>query len=242
MKVKVMKKIIFGILLFSAVLVFCSAAGIVEAAETGNRKADMSYAFGMLIAADLAEAGLEFNYDAFSRGFREMMEREQTRFTIEEAVQIINIAVITAEIEARGRNLARALAFLEENSKRPEVIVTPSGLQYELINEGAGEMPGPTDIVLVHYQGTTIDGMVFDSTYEMGWPIEIPLDRVIPGWAEGLRLMREGGSARFFIPPDLAYGERGAGAGIGPNSVLIFDVELLAIMPPYYYEEDTGYE
>jgi FKBP-type peptidyl-prolyl cis-trans isomerase len=232
-----MKRAFCGILLFLGCFVFCSASDIDEAAR--KEKADMSYAFGMLIASDLADTGIQFDYDAFISGFRDTMENVQLQLSFDEAMRLINDAIIAAEREYREnieRNLAQGIAFLEENSKRPEVIITPSGLQYEVIIEGEGDIPGPSDIVLVHYHGTTIDGTVFDSTYDDGWPIEVPLDRVILGWAEGLRLMREGGRSKFYIPPNLAYGDRGGG-GIGPNAVLVFDVELLTIIRPIYYQD-----
>jgi FKBP-type peptidyl-prolyl cis-trans isomerase len=228
-----MKRIFFGTLLFFVGLTFCAAAGITEDARRGNERADLSYAFGMLVGSDLADTGLEFNYDAFMRGMRDTMENEPTRFTLDEAMEIINIAFIAAQRELIERNRVLGEAFLAENRTRPEVNVTPSGLQYEVITEGAGDMPGPWDVVLVHYLGTTIDGEVFDTTYDWGSPVEIPLDRVIPGWAEGLRTMREGGKSIFYIPPSLAYGERGAGAAIGPNSVLIFEVELVSILQSF---------
>ena len=229
-----MKIIFCGTVLFFWTLVFCAASGIVEEARRGNEKADLSYAFGMLVGADLADTGLEFNYDAFNRGFRDTMENEPTRFTADEAMRIINTAFMAARTEIRERNLASGSAFLAENSQRPEVIVTPSGLQYEVIQEGTGVMPGFRDVVLVHYLGRTLDGIVFDTTYEEGYPVEIPLDRVIPGWSEGLRTMREGGMSILYIPPDLAYGENGTGGPIGPNAVIIFEVELLAISQSFF--------
>ena len=125
-----------------------------------------------------------------------------------------------------------------ENGNRPEVVVLPSGLQYEIITEGTGHRPGPLDVVLVHYHGTTIDGTVFDTTFDLGTPIEIPLNRVIPGWSEGLRNMREGGRSILYIPPHLAYGEAGAGSFIGPNEVLIFDVEFIEITQSFIDTEN----
>ena len=149
---------------------------------------------------------------------------------MDEAMEIIQTAFNAVQAEMRERNLATGTAFLEENGKRPGIVTTSSGLQFELISGGEGEKPGPGDTVLVHYRGATVDQIVFDSTYERGEPLEIPLDRVIPGWSEGLRMMREGDKVKLYIPPDLAYGERGAGNIIGPNTVLIFDVELLSIV------------
>ncbi|MCC8113555.1 MAG: FKBP-type peptidyl-prolyl cis-trans isomerase [Bacteroidales bacterium] len=127
------------------------------------------------------------------------------------------------------RNLRQGQAFLAENAKRPEVTTTPSGLQYEVLRQGDGATPLATEEVEVNYEGRLLDGTVFDSSYQRGEPITFPLNRVIPGWTEGLQLMPIGSKYRLFIPSDLAYGQRGAGPAIGPNSTLVFDVELLDI-------------
>ena len=119
--------------------------------------------------------------------------------------------------------------FLEENAKNDSVTVTQSGLQYMVLKEGTGAKPGPTDEVTVHYTGRLLDGTVFDSSVDRGEPATFPLDKVIPGWTEGLQLMSEGSKYRLFIPSDLAYGSKGAGEQILPNSMLIFDVELIKI-------------
>lgn len=120
-------------------------------------------------------------------------------------------------------------AFLAENAKKAGIKTTASGLQYEVLNEGSGNTPKASDNVTVHYKGTTISGVEFDSSYGRGEPATFPLNRVIAGWTEGLQLMKEGAKYRFYIPSDLAYGERGAGRAIGPNATLIFDVELLKV-------------
>lgn len=125
--------------------------------------------------------------------------------------------------------LAKGEKFLEENAKKEGVIVTESGLQYKVLTEGTGKSPAATDTVLVHYEGTLIDGKVFDSSYKRGEPIEFPLNRVIAGWTEGVQLMKEGAKHRLYLPSRLAYGPRGAGRDIGPNEALIFDVELLKV-------------
>ncbi len=151
-------------------------------------------------------------------------------------VVLILIAFITgfamfsmANANTPEENKAAGEAFLTENAKKPGIVTTASGLQYQVITEGTGASPSATDNVSVHYKGTTIDGKEFDSSYKRGAPAEFPLNRVIPGWTEGLQLMKEGGKSRLFIPSNLAYGERGAGRDIGPNAALIFDVELIKI-------------
>ncbi len=120
-------------------------------------------------------------------------------------------------------------AFLLENGKKSDVKTTASGLQYTVITPGTGKSPKATDTVLVHYRGTLLDGTEFDSSYKRNEPIEFPLNRVIPGWTEGVQLMKEGAKYKFFIPSNLAYGPRGAGGDIGPDETLIFDVELLKV-------------
>ena len=119
--------------------------------------------------------------------------------------------------------------FLEQNAKNDSVVQTTSGLQYMVLKEGTGAKPGPTDKVTVHYTGKLLDGTVFDSSVERGEPATFPLDQVIPGWTEGLQLMSEGAKYRLFIPSELAYGSKGAGDNILPNSTLIFDVELIKV-------------
>ncbi len=128
-----------------------------------------------------------------------------------------------------AENQAAGEKFLAENAQKPGVITTSSGLQYLVFGEGTGALPKATDNVTVHYKGTTIDGKEFDSSYSRGEPATFPLNRVIAGWTEGLQLMKEGAKYRFFIPSNLAYGERGAGNLIGPNSALVFDVELIKV-------------
>lgn len=126
-------------------------------------------------------------------------------------------------------NLKAGHQFLEDNGKRPGVVVLASGLQYEIITEGTGKKPTAKDKVTCHYHGTLIDGTVFDSSVNRGQPATFPLNMVIKGWTEGLQLMEKGSKWRFFIPPHLGYGDRQVSAQIGPNSTLIFEVELLDI-------------
>jgi FKBP-type peptidyl-prolyl cis-trans isomerase len=135
-----------------------------------------------------------------------------------------------ANANSPEENKTAGQAFLATNAKKSNIVTTPSGLQYEIITAGTGaKSPSATDNVTVHYRGTTLDGEEFDSSYKRGEPATFPLNQVIPGWTEGVQLMKEGSKFRFYIPSELAYGENGAGRTIGPNSTLIFDVELLKI-------------
>jgi FKBP-type peptidyl-prolyl cis-trans isomerase FkpA len=147
------------------------------------------------------------------------------------AILIIGFTMFSlANATTPEENKAAGVAFLAENAKKPNVVTTASGLQYEVLTPGTGTTsPTATDNVTVHYKGTTIDGAEFDSSYSRGEPATFPLNRVIPGWTEGVQLMKEGAKYRFFIPSELAYGEHGAGRAIGPNAALIFDVELIKI-------------
>jgi FKBP-type peptidyl-prolyl cis-trans isomerase FklB len=130
------------------------------------------------------------------------------------------------------KNLKDGEAFLAANAKKEGVKTLPSGLQYKVLKSGSGKTPKATDTVKTHYHGTLIDGTVFDSSVERGEPVEFPVNGVIPGWTEALQLMKEGDKWQLFVPAKLAYGERGAGGKIGPNSTLIFEVELLSIEAP----------
>ena len=132
--------------------------------------------------------------------------------------------------EKAASNLKAGLDFLEVNKQKPGVVSLPSGLQYEVITEGSGPKPSATSKVTCHYHGTLIDGTVFDSSVQRGQPATFPLNMVIKGWTEGVQLMPQGSKWRFYIPPHLAYGDKQVSAQIGPNSTLIFDVELIGIV------------
>ena len=231
-----MKKFSLLCVLICVVLFAACKKGDKPAADALDK--DTSYAFGMLIAMQTGLNGLSFDYNALADGFRDVNEAKETRLTPDQAMEKINIAITKLQaqsnekMQAEGeKNIKEGEAFLAENGKRSGVITTPSGLQYEVISEGRGEKPTYFDTVMVHYEGTLIDGTVFDSSYSRGEPISFPLSGVIPGWTEGVQLMSEGSSYRFVIPSDLAYGPSGAGGGaIPPNSTLIFKIELLGIV------------
>jgi FKBP-type peptidyl-prolyl cis-trans isomerase len=144
---------------------------------------------------------------------------------------ILSLLFLTALITTTMAQtpLETGKAFLVENAKKPDVKQTPSGLQYKVLSPGSGKAPKATDTVLVNYRGTLLNGTEFDSSYKRNEPIEFPLNGVIPGWTEGVQLIKEGGKIQLFIPPNLAYGSRGAGGAIGPDETLIFEVELLKV-------------
>jgi len=141
---------------------------------------------------------------------------------------MLGLAGCTSD-EERQANSARSAAFMASNASKAGVVTTASGLQYTILTEGRGAKPLATDTVTVHYHGTLIDGTVFDSSVDRGRPASFPVTGVIPGWVEALQMMRVGSKWELYIPPELAYGERGAGRSIGPNTALIFQVELISI-------------
>ncbi|MDH5738279.1 MAG: FKBP-type peptidyl-prolyl cis-trans isomerase [Gammaproteobacteria bacterium] len=183
------------------------------------------YAYGNMLKQS---AGMEVNVDGFIEGFRDSMDNKAPRLTPEEQEKVMQIIQAGKSDNSALSNLEKAKKFLAENGKKEGVITTASGLQYIELKAGTGVRPLASNTVTVHYEGQLIDGTVFDSSVSRGTPIEFNLGGVIKGWTEGLQLMKVGGKTRFFIPPDLAYGNRGTGP-IPPNSLLIFDVELLDV-------------
>jgi len=203
-----------------------------SASKKGNLDKDASYALGMsmglFINSRFVEDGIIPNQEQFILGVKDTLSRRKTRFSEDEADQKVQEAINAIMEEKMSESKQKGIDFLVENSKKSGVITTSSGLQYEVLNEGTGKKPSASDIVRVHYEGRLIDGITFDSSYGSD-PVEFPLDAVIPGWTEGLQLMKVGSKYRLFIPSELGYGERAAGH-IPPYSVLIFDVELLDIV------------
>jgi FKBP-type peptidyl-prolyl cis-trans isomerase len=176
------------------------------------------------------QLGITFDYDALTMGLKDILEGQNPKLTLEEASGRIQAVYAEAMAKKAEENNQKEQQFLSENGRKPGIFTTPSGLQYEVISEGRGAAPVPSDRVLVNYEGTLVDGTMFDSSYTSGEPVEFGLSDVIPGWSEGLQLMKEGGSYRLFIPSALAYGEQGAGGFIPPYSTLIFKVELISIV------------
>jgi FKBP-type peptidyl-prolyl cis-trans isomerase len=193
----------------------------------------VSYAYGLLISRQLTERGIEIDLEQFSRAFKTVVEGGEAALDEEEvalAFRQNQRRIDAMEVSGEEKETLEAgEAFLEENAKKEGVKTTASGLQYEVIKAGEGTKPKETSEVTVHYHGTLIDGTVFDSSVQRGEPASFPLNRVISGWTEGVQLMPLGSKYRFFIPYDLAYGERAMGSDIKPYSALVFEVELLEI-------------
>lgn len=191
----------------------------------------VAYAIGLSIAGSLKAQGLsDINTNLLMAGINESLKGANTVMSPEQANQYIG-EYFQKQAGVKGEaNLKAGEKFLEENKKRPTVTTTASGLQYEVIKMGTGPKPADTSRVKTHYHGTLIDGTVFDSSVERGEPVEFPVNGVIKGWQEALQLMPVGSKFKLYIPSNLGYGERAAGPAIGPNSALIFEVELLEIL------------
>ena len=226
------------VLIFVCLVLF-SVCNRRDTSEANVLDKDTSYAMGMFMANMMAEIGfhsLDYDYDAFRDGFKAFNEAGETRISWEQAIDRLNLLVMQLQSQASDefyleeeRNRVEGDAYLAQNRARSGVITTSSGLQYEIINQGSGQRPGPEDDVLAHYIGTFINGEVFDSSHVRGEPAEFNLSWVIPGWTEGLQLMNEGSTFRFVVPSNLAYGPEGRGP-IPPGATLIFTVELISIL------------
>lgn len=198
----------------------------------------ISYALGLSMGNNFRASGIQkINVADFADGVAAVFDGAELKMSYDEAKTVIRD--FFAAMEARQReeaakageaNRQAGEAFLSENAKRNEISVTASGLQYEVLVQGTGVKPDPTDQVKVHYTGKLIDGTVFDSSVERGEPATFGVTQVIPGWVEALQMMNAGSKWRLYIPSDLAYGPNGAGGVIGPHATLIFDVELLEVI------------
>lgn len=202
--------------------------------ETGPQRLSYGIAFGM--GQRMVAEELPLDVDAFALGLRDALEGNDAKLNQEQVAEEMNAYQQKAQAKqeaaqaaASEGNIAAAAAFLAENATHEGVVVTASGLQYEVVEVGTGAMPGLADTVEVHYRGTLIDGTEFDSSYSRGETVSFGVGQVIPGWTEALQLMPVGSTWKLTIPADLAYGAGGAGAIIGPHAALIFDVELVSI-------------
>ncbi|MGL4514794.1 MAG: FKBP-type peptidyl-prolyl cis-trans isomerase [Lacipirellulaceae bacterium] len=217
------------------------AAGAEGPADAdGQYRLQVSYCLGLDLGRGLAADGIEVDFDALAAGIRDALSGAEPKLTEEQFAacmgrfqQEMQRKAQEAQKQMVGKgeaNLARGEKFLAENATKEGVLVTPSGLQYRVIQEGAGAAPGPRDTVRCHYEGTLIDGKVFDSSYKRGEPAEFPVNRVIAGWTEALQMMKPGAKWEVFLPTKIAYGERGAPGAIGPNEALVFTIELIAVV------------
>ena len=197
--------------------------------DEANELEKVSYSIGINVATSIKSEGLDsINSFYISKGFQDVFENKDLAINIEESNKIIG-EYFNKKQDAKNQRLAiDSKIFLEQNKQKDGVMTTESGLQYLILSEGKGNNPTLNDNVTVHYHGTLIDGTIFDSSVDRKQPATFPLNGVIPGWQEALQMMSVGSKWKIFIPSELAYGESGAGA-IGPNSTLIFEVELLSI-------------
>ena len=234
------KKIIVFALVFTLVLVLLGCNNRPDNPNAYVMDRDTSYAIGMYLASQFQIPDVHYDYRALMDGFRDFNEMQETRFSMDHAYMVIQAAF--EQIAARDAtmneplsneqllaNLEASRLFLEQNGRRPEVNTTASGLQYEIIVQGTGSRPLASDFVQVHYEGSLLDGTVFDSSYARGEAAIFPLDAVIPGWTEAFQLLHEGSEAILYIPPDLAYGQYTREI-IPGNSTLIFRVEFISIL------------
>lgn len=211
------------------------ARGATRSTLTTEKQKD-SYALGMNVGRDLSRQPIDIDVTPFLQGMRDALEKRKSQLTDDEIkaalAQLQSQATTKAEAENKilgEANLKQGEEFLAGNKTKPGVVALPSGLQYKVITAGTGPKPTAADTVVCDYRGTLINGKEFDSSYKRGQPASFPVGGVIKGWTEALQMMPVGSKWELFIPPDLAYGARGAGPDIGPNSTLIFEVELHSI-------------
>jgi FKBP-type peptidyl-prolyl cis-trans isomerase FklB len=219
-----------------AIVAISGASFAADAPELKSDKEKISYSIGMDIGGNLRRGAVEIDPDALAKGLKDsygggttLLTEDQARQAIEEFQKTLRAKKAEAMQKLSEKNKVEGEKFLAENAKKEGVKSLPSGLQYKEIVPGKGKSPKATDTVTVHYKGTLIDGTEFDSSHKRGEPATFPVSGVIAGWTEALQLMKEGAKWQLFIPPNLAYGERGAGRDIGPNATLIFEVELISV-------------
>lgn len=225
-------------LVIIAAAALASSFALAQNDELETPEDRLSYTIGMDIGQSLAGQDMPLDIDILMQGLRASYLGEETLLTQEEAlaereqfIQQRQQQLAEERNEEARINAEEGEAFLAANADKEGVMVTDSGLQYRVMNEGEGASPDADDRVTVHYRGKLINGVEFDSSYARGEPASFGLNQVIPGWTEGLQLMSEGAKYEFFVPSDLAYGEQGRPGPIGPNSTLIFEVELLEVVP-----------
>ncbi|KAF0182763.1 MAG: FKBP-type peptidyl-prolyl cis-trans isomerase FklB [Nitrospirae bacterium] len=226
--------------LLGIILIVAIAAVPAVAAEKGKPKTvkeKLGYSVGYVTGMNMKQDGLDISAEQLSRGIRDgylgkkgAMTEDEMKGALDEYQKVLVAKQAEAMKLTAEKNKKEGVAYLAENGKKEGVVTTASGLQYKVITPGAGKQPKESDSVKVHYRGTTLDGTEFDSSIRRGEPATFPVTGVIAGWKEVLQLMKEGAKWQVAIPAELAYGERGAAQVIGPNQVLLFDVELIQIV------------
>ncbi len=221
---------------FGLMLVAGPAVAAEQTTELKTENEKLSYALGLDLGAYFKSLGEDFDLSIIQRGIDDSYNGKKALMTAEEAAQVQQQFAARQQekqvkqvMEMTAANQEAAKKFLEENKGKEGVKTTASGLQYKIIKEGKGDKPTTVDTVKVHYKGTLLDGTEFDSSYKRNQPAEFQVDQVIPGWTEALQLMNVGSTYELYLPPELAYGDRGAPPVIEPGSMLIFEVELLDI-------------
>ena len=206
-------------------------SNISEASVTLETKLDsVSYGIGVNIAENLKGQGLgDLNVEAMAKGLQDILNDSELVISKEEVGPLLNEYMGQMQAKKAKEAAKEGEEFLAINATKKGVVTLESGMQYEVLTSGSGATPGLNDKVTTHYTGTLIDGTVFDSSVERGQPASFPVSGVIKGWTEALQLMKEGDKWKLYIPYDLAYGERGAGAQIGPYATLIFEIELISV-------------
>ena len=222
------------IVIVSASLIAFPLFGQEKSPQLKDQKDKVSYSIGMQIGFNLARQKVDVNPDILVAGIKDSLANKP-QLTPDQVKEVM--AQFEKDMEQKQKDLGEknktaGTKFLEENKTKPGVKTTASGLEYKVEKEGTGPQPKPTDMVTVNYRGTLIDGTEFDSSYKRGQPATFPVNGVIKGWTEALQLMKKGAKYQLFIPSSLAYGERAMGPDIGPNSTLIFEVELMDVKPP----------
>jgi len=213
-------------------LTLCTTPLVADEMKLETESQKISYIIGFQAGGQLKQQGFPIDIETLTEALKEGLSGAAPRLTSQEAgtiMQAFQEKQMAKQAAENGKNEEAGKAFLAENRKKEGVIELENGLQYKIITVGSGKKPAETDTVSVHYRGTLIDGTEFDSSYKRGSPAEFPVNRVIPGWTQILQLMGEGAKWQVYIPSNLAYGPKGAGADIGPNATLIFDIELLKV-------------
>lgn len=233
-----MKRTLIAAALLASLPFATHAADKKAAPAFANENAKAAYSIGFISGKQHSQHLDTLDVDSYVAGFRDAyananprLSEDEMKTTLEAFRNRLQLEAAEKANRAAAENKAKSTAYLAQNAKKSGVTTTASGLQYEVLTQGNGPTPKASDMVKVHYHGTLIDGSVFDSSLQRGEPAVFQLDQVIPGWTEGLQLMKTGSKFRFTLPPELAYGEQGVGP-IGANAVLVFEVDLISIEKP----------